>query len=59
MLEVSVRNWPNPRDVPTILIQDIRKIEKRKEARVGEELNESKSRLVDMSRSLLRLLNKG
>ena len=58
-LELSARNWSNPRNVPPILIQDIRKIEKRKEARVGEELDESQSRLDDMSRSLMRLLNKG
>ena len=29
-LELSVRHWSNPRDIPTILIQDIRHIEKKK-----------------------------
>ena len=27
-LELSVRTWPNPRNIPTIMLQDIRHIEK-------------------------------
>ena len=51
--EVSVRHWPNPQDIPTLLLQDIRHIEKMPPS--YDAMAAPRAHLLAMSECLLRL----
>jgi hypothetical protein len=54
-LEYSVRNWSNPRDIPTIFLQDIRHIEKKKKTVTIDDIGSPAQQLLMMSECLWRV----